>query len=88
MKHRRTGVVIGGDWQPDGEDLPFTFSQVEARVNPTWAAERAAQGDAFAQGRRIQVAKRTPQKSGAAGVLKVESGKGAPRKRGSASANG
>lgn len=43
MKHRRTGAVVGVDWQPEEADQPFTFSQVETRVNPAWAAERAAQ---------------------------------------------
>jgi hypothetical protein len=85
MKHRRTGAVIGTDWQPEEADLPFTFSQVETRVNPAWAAERAARADAFAAGRRIQVSKRTPSKKHAHATLKVESGKGVPRKRGAAS---
>lgn len=85
MKHRRTGAVIGTDWQPEEEDLPFTFSQVETRVNPAWAAERAARAEAFATGRRIQVSRRTPQKKHAPAALKAESGKRAPRKRDSTS---
>jgi DNA-binding HxlR family transcriptional regulator len=84
MKHRRTGAVIGTDWQPEEADLPFTFNQVETRVNPAWAAERAARAEAFAAGRRIQVSNRTPQIKRATAALKTESEKRAPRKRGSA----
>jgi DNA-binding HxlR family transcriptional regulator len=86
MKHRRTGAVIGTDWQPREEDLPFTFSQVETRINPAWAAERAARADAFATGRRSQVSKRAPQNRHAPAPLKAESRKRAPQKRDSASA--
>jgi hypothetical protein len=84
MKHRRTGAVIGTDWQPEEEDLPFAFSQVETRINPAWAAERAARADAFATGRRNQASKRTPQNKHAPAPLKTESRKRAPRKRDSA----
>jgi DNA-binding HxlR family transcriptional regulator len=62
MKHRRTGASIGADWRPQQEDLPFSFSQVESRINPGWAAERAARAEAFARQKRIQVAKRAPAK--------------------------
>ncbi|WP_321845611.1 winged helix-turn-helix transcriptional regulator [Paraburkholderia bannensis] len=60
MTHRRTGEVIGGDWKPGKGDQPFSFSQVETRVNPGWAAERAARAEAFAAGRRTQVSNRKP----------------------------
>ena len=86
MKHRRTDVVIGTDWQPEEADLPFAFSQVETRVNSAWAAERAARAEAFAAGRRIQVSKRTPQKKHAPATPKAESEKRVLRKRASASA--
>ena len=86
MKHRRTGAVIGIDWQPEEADLPFSFSQVETRVNPAWAAERAARAEGFAAGRRIQVSNRTPQTKRAEHSLKTKSEKRAPRKRGSVSA--
>jgi hypothetical protein len=85
MKHRRTGAVIGTDWQPEEADLPFTFSQVETRVNPAWAAERAARAEAFAAGRRTQISNRTPQTKRATAALKAESEKRVPRKRGSVS---
>ena len=62
MKHRRTGAIIDADWQPQQEDLPFSFSQVDSRINPGWAAERAARAEAFARQKRIQVAKRAPAK--------------------------
>lgn len=62
MKHRRTGAIVDADWQPQPEDLPFSFSQVESRINSGWAAERAARAEAFAQQKRIQVAKRAPAK--------------------------
>ena len=62
MKHRRTGAIIDADWQPQQEDLPFSFSQVDSRINPGWAAERAARAEAFAKQKRIQVAKRAPAK--------------------------
>ncbi|WP_321888234.1 winged helix-turn-helix transcriptional regulator [Paraburkholderia bannensis] len=60
MTHRRTGEVIGGDWKAGQADQPFSFSQVETRVNPGWAAERAARAEAFAAGRRTQVSNRKP----------------------------
>ena len=85
MKHRRTGAIIGSDWQPEEADLPFNFSQVETRVNAAWAAERAERADAFAAGRRVQVSNRAPQKKRAAASSKTESKKGAPRKRHAAS---
>jgi DNA-binding HxlR family transcriptional regulator len=62
MKHRRTGKLIDTEWQPHAEDLPFRFSQVESRVNPAWAAERASRADGFAEERRIRVSKRAPTK--------------------------
>ncbi len=62
MTHRRTGAIIDANWQPGEADLPFSFSQVETRINPAWAAERAARAEAFAAERRIQVSKRTPKK--------------------------
>jgi hypothetical protein len=66
MTHRRTGAVLNADWQPQEEDLPFSFRQVDTRVNPGWAAERAARAETFAKKRRIQVAKRAlPKKAGA-----------------------
>ena len=63
MKHRRTGAIMGADWQPEPEDLPFSFSQVESRINPRWAAERAARAEAFRRKKQIQVAKRAPAKT-------------------------
>lgn len=68
MTHRRTGVVIDANWQPEEADLPFTFSQVETRVNSAWAAERAARADAFAVERKHQVSKRAPRKRNAVSV--------------------
>ena len=64
MKHRRTGAIIDADWQPETVDLPFTFSQVESRINPGWAAERAARAASFETERRLQVSKR-----GARGII-------------------
>lgn len=66
MTHRRTGMIIDADWRLPEGDEPFSFSQVESRINPSWAAERAARAEAFTTEKRIQVAKRTPQKGGAA----------------------
>jgi hypothetical protein len=63
LTHRRTGAIIDAYWQPEEADLPFTFSQVESRINPGWAAERAARAEAFAAERRIQVSKRAPQRN-------------------------
>lgn len=88
MKHRRTGAVIGANWQPGEEDLPFTFSQVETQVNPAWAAERASRAEDFATGRRIQVSKRATTKKHAPVALKAESKKRVARKRASASSKG
>ncbi len=85
MKHRRTGVIIGKDWQPQEADLPFSFSHVDTQINASWAAERAARAEAFSTGRRIKVSKRTPPKKDAPAPLKTESGKSTPRKRASAS---
>jgi len=62
MIHRRTGENIDADWRPPAGDEPFSFRQVESRINPSWAAERAARAEAFATEKRVQVAKRTPQK--------------------------
>src|SRR5271156_3790721 len=62
MTHRRTGAIIDADWQPQQEDLPFSFNQVESRINSGWAAERDARAEAFAKQKRIQVAKRAPAK--------------------------
>lgn len=62
MTHRRTGMIIDADWRlPE----PLSIGEVESRINPSWAAERAARAEAFATEKRIQVAKRTPQRSGA-----------------------
>lgn len=82
MTHLRTGAIVGPDWQPEAEDLPFSFAQVEAEVNPGWARERAARAEAFAAKRQIRVAKRT--RSNAA-KLKAVSAKRNSRKRSSAS---
>ena len=68
MRHRRTGTIIDADWQPEDADLPFTFNQVETRINPAWAAERAARAEAFAVERKHQVAKRGPRKRNAVSV--------------------
>jgi DNA-binding HxlR family transcriptional regulator len=81
MKHRRTGELIDVHWQPDAEDLPFSFSQVDARVNSAWGAERASLAEAFADERRIRVSKRTPAKKQAAARPQPGSEKTAPRKR-------
>jgi len=65
MTHRRSGKIIDADWQvPEGSG-PFSFSQVESRINPAWAAERAARAEAFIKEKRIQVGKRVAQNSGA-----------------------
>ena len=64
MTHRRTGAIMGAGWQPEEADLPFTFSEVESRINPGWAAERAARAEVFAAEKRVQVAKRAPQRTG------------------------
>jgi DNA-binding HxlR family transcriptional regulator len=58
MTHRRTGANIDAHWQPAAADLPFTFADVDTRINPRWAAERAARSEAFLAERRIRVAKR------------------------------
>jgi hypothetical protein len=63
MTHRRTGETIGADWHPAEEDLPFSFGQVEGRINSGWAAERAARAEAFASEKRNQVARRSSAKS-------------------------
>ncbi|MFD1554942.1 winged helix-turn-helix transcriptional regulator [Paraburkholderia silviterrae] len=68
MTHRRTGATIDADWQPEEADLPFSFSQVETRINPSWAAERAARAEAFAVERKNQVSKRAPRKRNAISV--------------------
>lgn len=75
MTHRRTGGIIGLDWLPAGEDLPFSFSQVESRINSGWAAERAARAEAFVSEKRNQVARRSSAKSPA------KSGRKAKRKK-------
>lgn len=85
MKHRRTGKLVDARWQPDKEDLPFSFSQVDTRVNPAWAAERASRAEAFAEERRIRVSRRAPAKKPSATVANHASEKKAPRKRKTAS---
>jgi DNA-binding HxlR family transcriptional regulator len=80
MKHRRTGTTIGAHWQPEPEDLPFSFSQVESRINPRWAAERAARAEAFRRKKRIQVAKRVPAKTVSAVGSKSKSSRGKRRR--------
>ncbi|MDE5442173.1 hypothetical protein GWG65_12070 [Bradyrhizobium sp. CSA207] len=42
ITHRRTGAIVDADWRPQQEDLPFSFAEVESRINPGWEAERAA----------------------------------------------
>jgi DNA-binding HxlR family transcriptional regulator len=85
MRHRRTGALIDANWQPDAEDLPFSFGQVEAQVNPEWAAERAGRAEAFAEERRIRVSKRAPKQKQAHAATHRGSEKKAPRKRNTAS---
>ncbi|MGU7780992.1 winged helix-turn-helix transcriptional regulator [Burkholderia sp. PU8-34] len=80
MKHRRTGAPIDADWQPEEVDLPFTFSQVDTRINPAWAAERASRAEAFAEERRIQVSRRSSQKRRADAEPAAAKAKRAPRK--------
>ncbi|WP_109476831.1 helix-turn-helix domain-containing protein [Paraburkholderia sp. C35] len=84
MKHRRTGKIIDARWQPEAEDLPFNFSQIDTRVNPAWAAERAGRAEAFAEERRIRVSRRAPAKKQSATVAKRANEKKVPRKRKSA----
>lgn len=86
MKHRRTGKLIDAHWQPEAEDLPFRFSQVEARVNPAWAAERASRAEDFAEERRIRVSRRAPANGKAATATHHSSEQRAPRKRKAAAA--
>ena len=59
MTHRRTGTVVDADWTVPKRDAPFSFSQLDTRINPGWAAERAARAEAFADDKRIQVSKRS-----------------------------
>jgi DNA-binding HxlR family transcriptional regulator len=72
MIHRRTGTTIDADWQPNEADLPFSFSQVESRINSGWAGERAARTQTFALEKRSQVARRTSGKSAAKSSRKVK----------------
>lgn len=72
MTHRRTGVTIGPDWQPAEVDMPFSFSQVESRINSGWAAERDARAEAFLSEKRTQVARRSSAKSTAASGRKMK----------------
>jgi DNA-binding HxlR family transcriptional regulator len=76
MIHRRTGADIDADWQPSGADLPFSFSQVESRINSGWASERAARAQAFAMEKRDQVARRSSGKSAAKSRRTVKRKKG------------
>lgn len=62
MIHRQTGEIVDADWRLPVGGEPISFRQIESRVNPSWAAERAARAEAFAAEKRIQVAKRAPQK--------------------------
>lgn len=62
MVHRGTGTIVDADWRPPGGDEQFSFRQVESRINPSWAAERAARAEAFTTEKRIKVAKRAPQR--------------------------
>lgn len=63
MTHRRTGAVIDANWHVPEEDAPFSFSQVETRINPGWAAERATRAAAFENRKRIQVGRRFSRKT-------------------------
>lgn len=65
MIHRGTGTVVDANWRASEESAPFSFSQVESRINPGWAAERAARTAAFEKQKRIQVGKRSPRKASA-----------------------
>ena len=61
MTHRRTGVAVDANWTSPDQDAPFSFSQLDTRINPGWAAERAARASAFADDKRVQVSKRSRQ---------------------------
>ena len=69
MTHRRTGTVVDSNWHIPEECAPFSFSQVESRINSGWAAERAARVAAFEKQKRIQVGKRSPKTTSPRHVL-------------------
>jgi DNA-binding HxlR family transcriptional regulator len=80
MVHRRTGAVIDANWSLPEEDAPFSFVQVESRINAAWAAERAARAEAFTREKRAQVAKRkAPSRAGAQGTRRRKGTTGRPR---------
>jgi DNA-binding HxlR family transcriptional regulator len=65
MIHRGTGKVIDANWQaPEGSGA-FSFSQVETRISPAWAAERDARAKAFVKEKRARLGKRSAQKKAA-----------------------
>jgi DNA-binding HxlR family transcriptional regulator len=54
MTHRKSGKVIGPDWldpQTAGHGL-FSLSEVDSKINPNWAAERAARAQAFLEAKK------------------------------------
>jgi len=72
MIHRRTGTAVDANWAVPEQDAPFSFSQLETRVNPGWAAERAARAAAFADDKRVQVSRRSrPASSPGAGSREI-----------------
>ena len=62
MTHRRTGAVIDANWHVPERDAPFSFGQVETRINPGWAAERAARAAAFEKQKQTRAGKRSSTK--------------------------
>jgi DNA-binding HxlR family transcriptional regulator len=61
MTHRKTGALIDANSRVLEDYMPFSFRQLESRINPGWAAERAARTAAFEKQKRIQVGKRSPR---------------------------
>lgn len=58
MVHKRTGNLVDKNWRIPEEDVPFSFSQVETRINSDWAAERDARAKCFFDAKKASVARR------------------------------
>jgi DNA-binding HxlR family transcriptional regulator len=54
LVHKPTGEIIDANWRIPAEGKPFTFDDVEASINPDWAAERAANLAAFRSGKTVK----------------------------------
>jgi DNA-binding HxlR family transcriptional regulator len=58
LVHRETGETIDADWRPPSDAPPFRFTDTDVTMNPGWAAERAANLEAFQSGKSAKLKRR------------------------------